>query len=79
MPTRARDQRSKALVTHFLSCHLQSSRQDTSLCLPSTSAVENGIADGTIALASYGSMWISIRAMKTQLAQKVFKRAHYNI
>ena len=42
-------------VAHFLSCHLQSSRQDTSLPAQNvyTSA---GIA---IALASYGSMWIS--------------------
>ena len=50
-------------VAHFLSCHLQSSRQDTSLSAQMFTQVllKTVLPDGTIALASYGSMWISIR------------------
>ena len=51
MPTRARDQRSKAVVWHTSYLVIILSRQDTSLCLQNvyTSAgiVENTIADGT--------------------------------
>ena len=81
MPTRARDQRSKAVVTnvaHFLYLVIYRVVGKTLACVyPAqtayTSAVENSIA---IALVSYGSMWIR---MKTQLAQNVRERARYNI
>ena len=62
MPTRARDQRSKAVVTNVVYLVIYRVVGKTLACVyPAqtvyTSAVEKGIADGTIA---YGSMRISI-------------------